>query len=64
MLVGVSVESHRFCATADVTKACNVVITDFLDVRTVKTIVIKCTNICSLLMFTSFMYQYFFILLC
>ena len=39
MLVGVSVESNRLCATADVTKACHVVISDFLDVRTVKTIV-------------------------
>ena len=56
MLVGVSVESNKFCATADVTKACHVVISDFLDVRTVKTIVIKCTNTCSLLMFTSFIY--------
>ena len=39
-----------------VTKACHVVVSDFLDVMTVKSIVIKCTNICSLLMFNSFMY--------
>ena len=36
MLVAVSVESKRVYTTADVTQACHVVISDFLDVRSVK----------------------------